>query len=114
MNVELYLNDGEHWELHDNGSMTPLNHHAEQALAVQVRPLPAARLGRSSRVAGGVLVRLWNWLRLPRVERFRRCSRCGLVRDEDRARRPSDANVHRLVRQTLQSLHVGAVPAGLT
>lgn len=83
---------------------------AVSALVVSPRPLPAARLGRSSRSAGGALavaavvlaqVAIGGWatalvaagllgLRLvrglPRVERFRRCSRCGLVRDEDRAR----------------------------
>lgn len=36
--------------------------------------LPVARLGRASRGWGGVMRRLWAWLRLPRVEKFRRCS----------------------------------------
>lgn len=49
-------------------------------------PLPAARISRSSRAAGGLLACLWTWLWLSRVERFRRCARCGLVRDEDRVR----------------------------
>jgi hypothetical protein len=48
--------------------------------------LPPARLGRSAIGAGGFLARFWDWIRLPRVERFRRCARCGHVRDEDRAR----------------------------
>jgi hypothetical protein len=47
-------------------------------------PLPAARIGRSAIGAGGLLARLWDWIRLPRVERFRRCARCGLVLDADR------------------------------
>lgn len=39
--------------------------------------LPAARLGRSAIGAGGVLARLWDWLCLPAVERFRCCASCG-------------------------------------
>lgn len=82
----------------------------EQGL-ISSRPLPAARLGRSSRAAGGALavaavvvahlaIGGWApaaiaiallgmrvWRRLPRVERFRVCARCGLTRDEDRARK---------------------------
>lgn len=48
--------------------------------------LPAARIGRSAIGAGGVIGQLLAWLRLPRVELFRRCARCGLVLDADRSR----------------------------
>lgn len=38
---------------------------------------PEARVGRASRGCGGALARLWNWIRLPAVERFRCCASCG-------------------------------------
>lgn len=47
--------------------------------------LPSARIGRASRGAGGILARLWDWIRLPRVKRFRCCARCGLTLDADRS-----------------------------
>lgn len=47
--------------------------------------LPAARIGRASRGAGGILARLWDWIRLPRAKRFRCCARCGLALDADRS-----------------------------
>lgn len=87
MSVELFLNDGERCELHDDGTQTPLNRRAEQAyLRAYValrRSLPVARLGRTSRIAGGVLASLWTWLRLPRVEQFRRCARCHERMEDD-------------------------------
>lgn len=50
-------------------------------------PLPVARIGRAAIGAGGLLARLWDWIRLPRAERFRCCARCGLTLDADRARK---------------------------
>lgn len=65
------MGDRGHWELRDDGTMTPLNARAEavhrRSLAAQ---LPAARV----LAPGGVPARIWRWLCRPAIDR--RCARC--------------------------------------
>lgn len=63
VSVEVMLNNGERWDLRNDGSMVPANARALRAAQCRnARALPSARVVRQSR---GALARLWTWLRRP-------------------------------------------------